>query len=524
MILKNVPSRLAAASIVASSLFLATACGGSSGGGGGGLSGGSSSGSAAIDRDGVLRTAQTALAQSFDPIKQPSSSSGTWLAPVYDTLLYAGPDGKVQPMLATSWKFNDSPPSLDLTLRTDVKFHNGNTFDANVVKANIERAKTDTSLLAHSLTRVTSVEVADPSHVRLMTDGPVPDLPLTLSDLPGMMADPTMFNSPDLSTKGAGTGAYIVSTFKPAAEIVYTRAPSYWDPSAAKLAELHMNQVDNDDARLNQLVTGQVDLVNVIPTQIQRADAAGLVLKRAPILQTERMLFNTAKSEFGNQLVRQAINYAIDRKTLVNTILKDSCVDTSQFAPPGNIMHSNQVPADYYAYDPAKAKSLLQQAGLSNGFTFTALVVNSARYLPYAQAVQAQLADIGVKMNIRPTNAADIVNAFYVEKVGDAVVAGDVGANSPTEYATKNFLPNGSGNPGGKTTPEIQDLVAKVSTTIDDKQRATYWGQLTKAVTDYAYGAQICVRTQLVGLSRKVVGFQQFSQGNFYYRSVGMSK
>lgn len=477
-----------------------------------------------IDPDGVLRNASTTTPTSLDPIKAASLSTLQYLYPVYDTLIYADPSGTPQPMLATTWKFIDSPPSWELTLRTDVKFHNGNPFDASVVKANIERAKSQGSLLASSLTQVTSVTVVDPSHVRFNVTGPAPDLPLTLSDRAGLMANPAMFSAPDLGTKGAGTGPFEVSEFRPGAQVVYKRAASYWDPAATKLAELRWIQIDNDDARLNAMITGQADVANLSPDQIKRAKDAGLVVMTGSILQTEHIKFNTSRSEFGKQAVRQAINYAIDRKALVDTVLENTCVVTSQYAPPGNIMHSDKIAADYYAYNPTKAKELLTQAGLPNGFTFTALVIPQDHYLGYAQAMQAQLAQIGVKMNLQPTSASDIVNAFYVRKVGDAIISGDVGSNSPSLYAQDNYLPTGTRNPGGQSTPEIVDLVNKVSTTIDDKQRAASWGQLSEAVTKHAFTVQICQRTQSAVLSSRVRGFQNYASGNFLFRSAAMVK
>jgi peptide/nickel transport system substrate-binding protein len=479
---------------------------------------------AQVDPNGVLRVVSSAMATTFDPIRAAAASETQYLFPIYDTLMRADPQGNPQPMLATSWKFNDNPPSLDLTLRTDVKFRSGRAFDADVVKANIERAKSATSLLAPSLSQVATVTVLDPSHVRLNLTGPVPDLPITLTDRAGIMADPGMFDSPELATQGAGTGQFVVETFKPGAETVYKRAPSYWDPAATKLAELRWTPIVDDEARMNAVLTKQADFFLAIPPQIKRAEAAGLKIVSSASSQTEHMKFNTSRSELGKQEVRQAINFAIDRKTIVNTILENSCTVTSQFPAPGSIMHSEQVPADYYAYNPARAKELLTNAGLPNGFTFTAVVVNTDRYLPYAQAIQAQLAEVGVKMNLQPTPPSDIVNVFYVRKMGDAIISGDIASSSPTQFASDNYLPSGTRNPGGQSTPEIEDLVKKISTTNDDQQRKAYWSQLTKAVTDYALSVQICLRTLTVAMTPQVLGYTPSISGNIYVRNVSMAK
>lgn len=480
--------------------------------------------SAEIDPNGVLRNASTTTPTSFDPVRAASLSALQYLYPVYDTLIYADPNGKPEPMLATAWKYSDSPPAWVLTLRTGVKFHNGHPFDANVVKANIERDRAKGSLLASSLTEVSSVTVIDPSHVRFDLKAPAPDFLLTLADRAGLMADPAMFDSPDLATKGAGTGPFEVADFKPGAQVVYKRAASYWDPAASHLAELRWIQIDNDDARLNALITGQADVANLSPDQVKRAKDAGFVVAQGPILQTEHMRFNTARSEFTKEAVRQAINYAIDRKTLVDTVLENSCTVTSQYAPPGSIMHSDRIPDDHYKYDPSKAKELLAQAGVPNGFTFTALVIPQSHYLGYAQAIQAELAKVGVTMNLQPTSASDIVNAFYVRKVGDAIISGDVEPISPSEVARLNYLPTGTRNPGGGSTPEIEDLVKKVTTTADDKQRAQFWDQLTQAVTQYALTVQICRRTQSVAMNARVHGFENRVDGNILFRDVSMAK
>lgn len=374
---------------------------------------GSSSGdgveSGATDTGATLRIAYPVLG-SLDPSKSPEPAGlAISLWPVYDRLIRVGADSKYEPMLATKWDFSGDGRSLTLGLRTGVTFSDGAPFDAEAVKANLDFAKNaDKSQLQLNVANIREVSVVDPSTVRLSLHKPTTAILSTLSSfLGGAMISPKALTSGELDTKPVGTGAYVVSSFKPGQRVTYTRrsdAKGVWDSRTGKPAGVHIVTMDQD-AKSNALSSGQIDLAawSAGTEQVATLLDSGK-LKYQPFrgaLTMQGIYFNKTMKPFDNLLVRQAVNHAIDRKKI-----------TTALYPPGNTTRVQPWPAglpgfessreDTYRHDPVKARELLKSAGYPNGVDAGEMLVNNQGSTPVAaQAVQADLAEVGIKIKLR---------------------------------------------------------------------------------------------------------------------------
>src|SRR5690606_21746166 len=178
----------------------------------------------------------------------------------YDRLVHITPDVQPIPGLATDWEFAEDGSYLEMNLRKGVTFHDGEPFNAQAVRANIERAKTvENSAVASELEVVESVKVIDPATVRFMLTGAAASLPLTLSDRAGVMISPKAFDDPDLDQQPVGAGMFKVTDYKPNDHITYERYEKYWDPDAVRVAKNEQLIQPNSVARLYANRTGQVD-------------------------------------------------------------------------------------------------------------------------------------------------------------------------------------------------------------------------------------------------------------------------
>src|SRR5690606_7901451 len=135
-----------------------------------------------------------------------------FLFPVYDRLVYSAPDGSLEPMLATDWAIAEDGSAIDMTLREGVTFHDGTPFNAEAVKANLDRAKTaEFSVLKPDLESLREIQVIGPNEVTLVIDGGAAPLLASLADRAGMMISPAAFDAPDLGQNPVGAGAYRVA-------------------------------------------------------------------------------------------------------------------------------------------------------------------------------------------------------------------------------------------------------------------------------------------------------------------------
>lgn len=178
----------------------------------------------------TLTIATMTLPQSLDP-NDANGSAMPFFQAVYDTLVKREPDGRYSPMLASEWKYSDDQTELALTLRSDVKFDDGTPFNAQAVKANMERFRKGGGAQAKTLNDVKGIEVVDDTHVTLRLSQPNSAMLYYLSDAAGLMANPADFTKGEaLKTKPNGTGPYELDLSQTVigTKWVFNRAAGYW--------------------------------------------------------------------------------------------------------------------------------------------------------------------------------------------------------------------------------------------------------------------------------------------------------
>lgn len=460
---------------------------------------------------------------SFDPDKINTNSSQMYLFPIYDSLVYIDAAGKPQPMLATSWQLANEGKTLELTLRKNWNYHDGTPFDAASVKANIKRSKTlSGSFNANALSWIKSVDVVDDHIVRLHTEGGAGALPGVLGGSAGMMMSPEAFDKEgeDIAPTG-GSGAYRMTSYKPGDRVEYTAIKDYWDPKAQNVVKMVFLISGNDNARLNAVLTGAADATFLRASMYEPAKKAGLVVCQRPSLSSYNIKVNTNRSEFGDKRVRQAVSYAINRKA-IQQVSDGFCTPSTQLFPP-SYFASNPSLDPATAYDPEKARQLLKEAGLANGFSFDLVVMNLSLYQQIAEIVQYNLAQVGIKMSITPKSVERLADDFSAKKSADAVFKEQKAKSDPSILTAEYYLADGFHNPGGFTTDRITRLHNEAKASADPDERAPVYAKLFKAVAEQAYpNITLCHLTTPFAMNHTVVGLDIYSNAAREFRGVGI--
>jgi peptide/nickel transport system substrate-binding protein len=444
-------------------------------------------------KPGVLRLGYSTGPSSLDPARATSGGDRVYLLPVYDRLIRLTNAAEPQPMLATKWEFTNKGASLVLTLRQGVKFHDGTPFDGNAVKANLDRYRDmQGSTQRALLSAVSEVRVLDASRVEIVCKGGCGGLVQTLGDSPGMMVSPKAFNNPDLGAKPVGAGPYTVSENRPGARVVYTPVPGYHDPANQKLGGLEVVALTDDTTRLNALRSGQLDMTFIRPYQVEEAKAAKLniVGNRGSIWYYVGMNMN--RSKFGDVRVRQALNHAVDKRRITESLLKGYCTPSDQPLREGMLGYAKQTPKIMYEYDPAKAKKLLAEAGLANGFEFDAQVWSIPLFVQIGEVIQAQLAQVGVKMNLQPAPVPQVMGNYFGKQAVDAFVGANLGSSDPSATMANLYLPTGFFNPSKFSTPAIQEAHARSVQNPEPAARQQAFEGLVKSALEQAYHIGLC--------------------------------
>ncbi len=361
----------------------------------------------------TLTAAATAGPTTLDPTTSSNGIPSVWFPNLtYAALIWRAPDGEAKPGLAVKWGYSEDRLSFVMDLREGVKFSDGSPMTAADVVNWLKHYKEKGSFTAW-LAKVTDISATGPMQVTLKLSGPDPMLPYGL-DQDGMAGDvvgPAGLTHPEiLGSTTNGAGPYMID---PKATIlnnqyVYVKNPYYWDPSAQKWDKIVIKIISDGNSLMSALKTGQVQVAEGAATEAAEAEAAGLQIYSAPSAMLG-MYIGDIDGKIVPALkdvrVRQALNYAIDRKGIVDSLYGKYGKPTTQFVPPGIGGYLAKLD-DAYPYDPKKAKALLSDAGLANGFPFTLVeqpAVSSGDLL--AQAMAANWKDVGVDVTLKPTNS-----------------------------------------------------------------------------------------------------------------------
>lgn len=429
---------------------------------------------------------------SLDPAQQTTTTVQNVLDYGLETLVKFDQDGKVIPGLAETWESSKDGKVLTLHLRKGVTFQDGTAFDATAAKFNLDRisgGKVKVPIGA-AFTVVDSVEATDASTLAINLKYPDPNL------LQNLGITTSAIVSPDSVTKDGntfenistpvGTGPYKFVKFQKGTQLTYKRYDDYWGkkPYYSGVAFQIIPEANSREAGLR---SGQLQMIMNPPvTDLAALKAtAGLATLKAPSDRSIFVAFNTAKAPFDNPKVREAFNYAINKEAIIKSVLFGT---TSLMDSPLPSSLNGYCKVGEYAYDPAKAKKLLADAGAGDlSITFGA---PTGRYLQDKQAAQAiatNLRAVGVKVKVStmdwPSYQAtmqDPKGPFDMHMLGWAPGALD----APTQFQ---MFQKASWPPVGLATarysnPTVETLLSEGAKELDKTKRDDQYCQAQKLI------------------------------------------
>ena len=465
----------------AASLLLLAACGG-----GGGSSNGSGGG------DDTLTLASVTPPSSFAVGEMAQSGpEDSYYQAVYDKLLRLDDQGEPEADLATEFSFDAAGTTLSLTLREGVTFTDGAAFDADAVKANLDTARAATGEAGKALGSITEVTVVDATHVDLVLSRPDPGLLQSLSRSSGYMASPKALTSSDLATNPVGSGPYVLdeSATTQGSDYVFTRNTDYWDAGSYPYDAVEVKYLDGATAITNGLQSGQIDGSSTPSADaVQAAKDAGLTVTTYTSGGIEGIYLwdrgGALVPALADVRVRQAINYAIDRQSIVDTVKGGLGVVTEQVFSPDSDGYDPAVEGTY-DYDLDKAKQLMSEAGYADGFSMT--LPDFSPVYPNEQAAMTEaFSSIGIQVTYAPITGDQVVGSI----IGGQWPADffTLTAGSPYEMIGLTLTQQSPFNPFKSSDPAIDALVQQAVTAPADQQ-ADVLQQLSDQLVEQAWFA-----------------------------------
>lgn len=465
-------------------------------------------------RGGILRVSAPFNPSSLDPVTSGAGSDHMILYSLYDTLVDFEP-ATLQPIpgLATEWAF-DSPTRLVMRLREGVKFHDGTDFDAEAVKANLDRALNDPRSTAKGdLTSVDNVEVVEPHVVAINLKSPDSALPLILADRPGMMASPTAFNdeSRNFDRTPVGTGPFVFKSWNDGDSVEMVRYDDYWDEEIPHLDGIIFRIITDLNTGLRSVIAGETDFVyRLNPQQKLVADRMGdkVVVRTSPTVANYHIVFNYGKPPLDDVRVRQAINYAVDREAFNQAAMLGLGQVAQTLLPPDYWPHDDAHDG-FYAYDPEKAKALLAEAGHENGLTLQYYSNSDQSSQQRAEIIMEQLRKVGINCVLTTGSNSDMFQRFMVRGEGDAIMVNWTGRPDPIQGFLFVYGEQGANNPGKVPPPmELSEAIADAQAAVSQEDRKPAFSRIERAALEHALSCEVAFVPAIEVHSPKVGGYE----------------
>jgi peptide/nickel transport system substrate-binding protein len=442
---------------------------------------------------------------------------------LYNSLVVVDKDLKPQPELAESWQFSDDNRTLTLKLRTGVKFHNGREFTSEDVKANLERIK-DPKTAAHAgplAEIVDAIETPD-SHTAVLRLNRVAPNVFDLLDLVYIIAPESV---PDIAQKGIGTGPFKLQEWKPQDQSLFVKNTDYFKAGLPLLNEVNVRVMADGAGMVVFLESGAADVIERFPPQeaARLKGASGIRVDQVwggSVLDT---LINTRQPPFDNKAVRQAMAHAVNRDRAINVSLAGIGEPWCLPFPRNSLAYHADVAARC-KFDLEESRRLLQQAGVGSGFEFELLASTSTfpDSVSRAQLYQADLAQLGIRAQIRDVEAADYRERTWGDNYQVAIHAfGRANRDPDTLFrVARAWWPKN--NFAGYESPEYTRLVNESGSTLDPEKRRALYKELATLIVDEAFMITVSPANWLFGSRQQVQGLAYNVEGLPVYEQVSL--
>jgi peptide/nickel transport system substrate-binding protein len=486
-----------------------------------------------VKTGGTLRTGMVGDIITTDGILwQPNNSATVGMC--YDALLTYDDNLQPQPRLAESWDLSADGTQIKLNLRKGVHFHSGREFTSDDVQYNLLRARDPknpfAAVVAVGSKWWTGIDTSDKYTVVLTSDKPRPgvfDFLLYLRIL-----DKDTMEGPEAATKVNGTGPFKWSQWVSGDHITLERNLDYWDTGRPYLDGAQIRIMRDQQQMVSALEAGATDVAFLAPIQDSfrlKDDPNYIVTNRHDVGQYFYLTANTTVPPTDNKLVRQAINYAIDRKRFAETILKSFGGDPQDLpwspASPAWDASKNNV----YTFDMDKAKSLLNASGVSNlQFDINwATAGFSSEYASLGTILQSDFASIGITTNLKPQDNAVFTAAGNGLTPSYNGVRLSAGAFANLSEASSQFTLSRTygylSNLAGFYDDRFKALVESAATEPDPNQRKALYGQINDFLLDASYSMAICPYPDMLIMRNNVRGLGYATSLEWTLRSAWLA-
>lgn len=471
---------------------------------------------------------------SLDPHAANDGNSLYVMNTLYDTLVEQNTDLEIQPALAESLEQIEDTV-WEAKLREDVTFHDGSPFNAEVVKANLDRVR-DTEIgspLGFLFDMIENVKVIDEYTIQIETAYPFSALPAHLAHPGGHMISLEAIEADNeaiangeepfsvVNENPIGTGYFKFEERAVSGEITVVKNEDYWGEQAG-MDSIAFHFVPEDLTRIAELQTEDSDFIYPVnANNVEEVDNNdGTHVMQSDSASMTYLGFNVEREPFDDERVRQAIAMTLDKDEIINGVLNGVALPAKgPLAPTVFGYDENIEPIDR---DVEEAQSLMEDAGYADGLEVT-LMAYDTNTGDIAQVIQSQLNEIGIDVDIQMTETAT-----YLEDTANGSVDMFLGSwGTVTLDADYGLYPmfhsDNAGAPGNRSfyaNEEVDGLLEDARQEGDEAERLSLYADAQQMIVDEAPIVPIYHSVLLSGLRDEVNGYYQFPSSFPFFRDV----
>ncbi|SCX89769.1 glutathione ABC transporter substrate-binding protein [Alkaliphilus peptidifermentans] len=472
----------------------------------------------------TLIVAQGGDPASLDPHATNDQPSARVMKHIYNTLVTQNQQMEVVPALAESWEVIDDL-TYEFKLRQDVKFHNGEDFTANDVKFTLLRAK-ESNHIGHIVGAIDpeGIEIIDDYTIRISTEKPFAPLLAHLSHTASSILNEKAVTEggEDYGQNPVGTGPFKFVNWVTGDSIELERYDGYHD-GPAKMAKVTFRAIVENTTRTIELETGGIDIAyDIQPQDVSRVEGnSDLNLIRGESFTTGYIGFNAAKKPFDDVRVRQAINYAIDIDSIVEAVFQG--VGTPAKGPLGPNVWASHQGLEPYGYNVEKAKELMAEAGLADGFKTTIWTNENQQRMDISEIIQNQLRAINIDVEVKVMEWGAYLDGTAAGE-HDMFILGWVTVTGDPDYGLYALFHSAqhgaAGNRTFYTNTRVDELLDSARVETDPSMREKFYLEAQEIIRNDAPWIFNNNGENIDGLRKNVKGYMQHPAGHHYLYNV----
>lgn len=446
------------------------------------------------------------LDDSLDPHQTVAAGTREVLFNIFEGLVKPNSDGEMIPAVAEKYTLSEDGTTYTFTLREGVKFHNGQTVTAEDVVYSINRCAAvpegQEKPLVAAFSAVKSVEALDEKTVAVA----IAQRDLEFISYMTAAIIPADYENQDTAPVGTGPFKFVSRT--PQQDFVMERFEDYWG-APAWLDKVTYKICENADALVMNLNGGSIDLcAHLTSAQASQLNQNFQVLEGTMNLVQAIYLNNQAKP-FDNQLVRQALCYAIDRQGIMDMVADGHGTAVGSSIYPAFTKYFLPELVDKYPHDVAKAKELLAQAGYPDGFDMTISVPNNYQpHMDTAEVVAEQLREAGINVTIQPVEWSTWLDTIYNGRQFQATLVGVDAANMTARAMLERFTSDYGKNFINYNNPAYDALFQQAINAQDEAGQTDLYKQMETMLADTAANVYIQDLCDLVAMRQDLGGLK----------------